>query len=162
MSPSWYFQNSMDPEGKESELHKVIYSCPRRLQCSVSGWVVFSTFKEIHISLTEAGGFMTFTPLHPGSLGLSPSGRKKFNGVEISLMPLTQQDTGKKKHSQKLAKASQKRCAKQSKTRAKDHLYLPSAGKEGSMEGERPGQPLTKEAGELEAADLLLADTGAP
>lgn len=96
MSPSWYFQNSMDPEGTESELHKVIYSCPRRLQCSDSGWVVFSTFKEIHISLTEAGGFMTFTPLHPGSLGLSPSGRKKFNGVEISLMPLTQQDTGKK------------------------------------------------------------------
>lgn len=44
----------------------------------------------------------------------------------------------------------------------KDQLYLPSTGKEGSMEGERPGQPLTKEAGELEAADLLLADTGAP
>lgn len=30
------------------------------------------------------------------------------------------------------------------------------------MEGKRPDQPLTKEVGELEAADQLLADTGAP
>ena len=30
------------------------------------------------------------------------------------------------------------------------------------MEGEWPGQPLTKEAGELEAADQLLAGAGAP
>lgn len=43
----------------------------------------------------------------------------------------------------------------------KDPLYFPSSGREGSIEGERPGQPL-KEDGELEVADQLPADTGAP
>lgn len=81
-------------------------------------------------------------------------------------MPLTRQDYDAdigKTQGQKLAKASQRICAKQSRSMCKrTPIYFPSSRREGSMEREGPGRPLTKEAGELEAADQLIVDTGAP
>lgn len=65
------------------------------------------------------------------------------------------------KHGQKLAKAGQRLCAKQSKNMCKrtPSTSHPLGGREAWRERGQVS-PLTKAAGELEAADQLLADRG--